>query len=126
MDNTLQSSQEFLPLDYSYDKVQEDLINVENMILLDDEKEYDNNPIFDLEQSLYEYSLVLAEFKNDLWKEFSIEDIPILQEISDKKTGNEYTVKILAIKTKQIILYIIIDNDYEEIQCYNREFVKGL
>ncbi|CAG8831442.1 40804_t:CDS:2, partial [Gigaspora margarita] len=30
-----------------------------------DEKEYDNDPVFDLEQSLYEYALVSAEFEND-------------------------------------------------------------
>ncbi|CAG8699553.1 15762_t:CDS:2, partial [Dentiscutata erythropus] len=43
--------------------------------------------MFDLEQSLYEYALVSAEFENDLWKEFSVEDIPILQEISNEKTA---------------------------------------
>ncbi|KAF0413129.1 hypothetical protein F8M41_007853 [Gigaspora margarita] len=66
MDNSLQSSQEFLPLDYSHNEVQEDLINIEDMILSDDEKEYDNDPMFDLEQNLYEYALASAEFENDL------------------------------------------------------------
>ncbi|KAF0429818.1 hypothetical protein F8M41_005622 [Gigaspora margarita] len=115
MDNFSQSSQEFLPFDYSHDEVQEDLINVKDMISSDDEKEYDNDPIFDLEQSLYEYALASAKFENDLWKEFSTEDIPILQEINDEKTGNEYTEEILEIKTKQIILCVIIDNDHGEL-----------
>ncbi|CAG8683031.1 2222_t:CDS:2 [Gigaspora margarita] len=70
MDNSSQSSQEFLPLDYNYDEIQEDLINVEDMILSDDEKEYDNDPMFDLEQSLYD-----------------AENIPILQEISKEDLG---------------------------------------
>ncbi|CAG8812989.1 26334_t:CDS:1 [Gigaspora margarita] len=126
MDNSSQSSQEFLPLDYSYDEVQEDLINVEDIISSDDEKEYDNDPMFDLEQSLYEYALASAEFENDPWKEFSAEDIPILQKINDEETGNEYTEEILEIKTKQITLCVIIDNDYGELQCCNRESVKGL
>ncbi|KAF0512364.1 hypothetical protein F8M41_018026 [Gigaspora margarita] len=115
MDNSLQSLQEFLPLDYSHNEVQEDLINVEDMISLDDEKEYDNDPVFDLEQSLYEYALDLAEFENDSWKEFSIEDIPILQEINNEETGNEYTEEIFEIKTKQITPCVIIDNDYGEL-----------
>ncbi|KAF0415322.1 hypothetical protein F8M41_007645 [Gigaspora margarita] len=101
MDNSSQSSQEFIPLDYSYDKVQEDLINVEDMISSDDEKEYNNDSVFDLEQSLYEYALVSAEFENNPWKDFSVEDIPILQETDDEETSNEYTEEILAIKTKQ-------------------------
>ncbi|CAG8697016.1 34418_t:CDS:2, partial [Gigaspora margarita] len=109
MDNSSQSSQEFLPLDYSYDEVQEDLINVEDIISSDDEKEYDNDPMFDLEQSLYD-----------------AEDIPILQEINDEETGNEYTEEILEIKTKQITPCVIIDNDHGELQCCNRESVKGL
>ncbi|KAF0384490.1 hypothetical protein F8M41_011602 [Gigaspora margarita] len=109
MDNFSESLQEFLLHDYSYDEVQEDLINVEDMISSDDEKEYDNDPVFDLEQSLYD-----------------VEDIPILQETSDDKTGNEYTEEILAIKTKQFTPCVIIDNDHEEIQCCNRESVKGL
>ncbi|CAG8508607.1 40594_t:CDS:2 [Gigaspora margarita] len=126
IDNFSESLQEFLLYDYSHDEVQEDLINVEDMISSDDEKEYDNDPVFDLEQSLYKYTLVLAEFENDPWKEFSVEDIPILQETSDDKTSNEYTKEILAIKTKQFTPCVIIDNDHREIQCCNRESVKGL
>ncbi|KAF0419889.1 hypothetical protein F8M41_007110 [Gigaspora margarita] len=87
MDNSSQTSQEFLPLDYSHDEVQEVLINFEDMISSDDEKEYDNDSMFDLEQSLYEYALASAEFENDPWKEFSAEDIPILQEINDEETA---------------------------------------
>ncbi|CAG8729154.1 25370_t:CDS:2, partial [Gigaspora margarita] len=97
MDNSSQSSQEFMPLDYSYNK-----------------------------SKAYKYALVLAEFENDPWNDFSIEDIPILQEISDEEIGNEYTKEILAIKTKQITPCIIIDNDYGKIQYCNRESVKGL
>ncbi|KAF0458559.1 hypothetical protein F8M41_000946 [Gigaspora margarita] len=123
MDNSSQSSQEFIPLDYSYDEVQEDLINVEDMISSDDEKEYNNDSVFDLEQSLYEYALVSAEFENDPWKDFSVEDIPILQETSDEETGNEYTEEILAIKTKQITPCVIIDNDHGEIRFCNRESI---
>ncbi|KAF0545746.1 hypothetical protein F8M41_002034 [Gigaspora margarita] len=66
MDNFSQSSQEFLPLDYSHDEAQEDLINVEDIISSDDKIEYNNDPMFDLEQSLYEYALDSAEFENDL------------------------------------------------------------
>ncbi|CAG8840857.1 3660_t:CDS:1, partial [Gigaspora margarita] len=115
MDNFLQSSQEFLPLDYNYDEAQEDLINVEDIILSDDEIEYNNDSMFDLEQSLYKYALDSAEFENDLWKEFSIEDIPILQEINNEETGNEYTKEIPAIKSKQITPCVIIDNNHREI-----------
>ncbi|CAG8716069.1 6436_t:CDS:2 [Gigaspora margarita] len=109
-----------------HDEAQKGLINVEDIILLDNEIEYNNDLIFDLEQSLYEYALNSAEFENDLWKGFSVEDIPILQEISDEETGNEYTEEILAIKSKQITPCIIIDNDHEEIRCCNRESVKRL
>ncbi|CAG8803142.1 1496_t:CDS:2, partial [Dentiscutata erythropus] len=109
MDNSSQSSQGFLLLDYSQDELQEDLINVEDMISSDDEKEYDNDLVFDLEQSLYD-----------------AEDIPILQEISNEETGNEYTEEILTIKTKQTTPCVIIDNDHGEIRHYNRESAKGL
>ncbi|CAG8503423.1 8102_t:CDS:2, partial [Dentiscutata erythropus] len=117
-DNSSQSSQEFLPLDYSQDELQEDLINVEDMISSDNEKEHDNDPVFDLEQSLYEYTLASAEF--------SAEDIPILQEISNEETGDEYTEEIPAIMTKQTTLCIIIDNNHGEIRRCNRESAKGL
>ncbi|CAG8743422.1 4340_t:CDS:2, partial [Dentiscutata erythropus] len=122
----LQSSQGFLPLDYSQDELQEDLINVEDMISSDDEKEHGNDPVFDLEQSLYEYALASAEFKNDPWKEFSAEDIPILQEISNEETGDEYIEEIPVINTKQTTPCIIINNDHGEIQCCNRESAKRL
>ncbi|CAG8852685.1 33810_t:CDS:2, partial [Gigaspora margarita] len=108
MDNFSESLQEFLLYDYSHNEVQEDLINVENMISSDDKKEYNNDSVFDLKQSLYD-----------------VEDIPILQKTSNDETGNEYTEEILAIKTKQFIPCIIINNDYREIQCCNRESVKG-
>ncbi|CAG8648913.1 10597_t:CDS:1 [Dentiscutata heterogama] len=114
MDNSSQSSQGFLPLDYSQDELQEDLINVEDMISSDDEKEHDNDPVFDLEQSLYEYALASAEFENNPWKEFSAEDIPILQEISNEETGDEYTEEIPVIKTKQTTPCAIIDNIMEK------------
>ncbi|CAG8857531.1 35432_t:CDS:2, partial [Gigaspora margarita] len=78
INNFSESLQEFLLHNYSYDKVQEDLINVEDMISSDDEKKYNNDPVFDLEQSLYD-----------------MEDIPILQETSNDETGNEYTEEIL-------------------------------
>ncbi|CAG8819375.1 28819_t:CDS:1 [Dentiscutata erythropus] len=126
MDNSSQSSQGFLLLDYSQDELQEDLINVEDMILSNDEKEHDNDSVFDLEQSLYEYALASAEFKNNPWKEFSAEDIPILQEISNEETGDKYTEEIPAIKTKQTTPYVIIDNDHGEIRRCNRESAKGL
>ncbi|CAG8612164.1 37707_t:CDS:2 [Gigaspora margarita] len=81
-----------------------------------DKKEYNNDPVFDFEQSLYEYALVLAEFENDPWKDFSIKDIPILQEISNEETGNEYTEEIFAIKTKQI-KPSINNSSYTEKTC---------
>ncbi|CAG8855048.1 18980_t:CDS:1, partial [Gigaspora margarita] len=68
-------------------------------------------------QSLYEYALASAEFENNPWKEFSTEDIPILQKISDKETGNEYTKEISAIKTKQITPCVIIDNNMEKFNA---------
>ncbi|KAF0443371.1 hypothetical protein F8M41_003576 [Gigaspora margarita] len=126
MDNFSQSSQEFLLLDYNHDEAQENLINVEDIISSDDKIEYNNDPMFDLEQSLYKYALDSAKFENDPWKEFSVEDIPILQEISDEETGNEYTEEIPAIKSKQITPCVIIDNNHREIRCCNRESVKGL
>ncbi|CAG8750770.1 6786_t:CDS:2, partial [Dentiscutata heterogama] len=100
MDNSSQSSQGFLLLDYSQDKLQEDLINVEDMNSSDDEKEHDNDPI--------------------------AEDIPILQEISNEETGDEYTEEIPAIKSKQTTPCVIIDNDHGEIRRCNRESAKGL
>ncbi|CAG8445222.1 4858_t:CDS:2 [Scutellospora calospora] len=63
---------------------QEDLIDIENI----DDENYDDDPIFNLEQGLYEHALVSTEYENDLWKELNIEDIPILQEISDEKITN--------------------------------------
>ncbi|CAG8557260.1 11804_t:CDS:2, partial [Dentiscutata heterogama] len=94
------------------DEFQEDLIDVENI----DDENYDDDPIFNLEQSLYEHAL----------KEFNIEDIPILQEISDEEIGSEYTEEISTIRTKLIIPCVIIDNDHREIQRCNRESNKRL
>ncbi|CAG8748390.1 717_t:CDS:2, partial [Dentiscutata heterogama] len=96
--NSLQSLQEFLLLNYSQDELQEYLINVEDMISSDDEKEHDNDSMFNLEQSLYD----------------------------NKKTGDDYTEKIPAIKTKQTTPCVIIDNYYGEIRHCNRESAKEL
>ncbi|CAG8629163.1 4483_t:CDS:1, partial [Dentiscutata heterogama] len=85
-----------------------------DMISSNNKKEYNNDPVFNLEQSLYEYALVLAEFKNNSLKEFSVEDLPILQETSNKETGNKYTKEILVIKMKQPTPCIIIDNNHRE------------
>ncbi|CAG8564937.1 2281_t:CDS:2 [Cetraspora pellucida] len=54
------------------------------------------------------------------------EDIPILQEISNEETGDEYNEEISIIKTKQTTPYVIIDNNYEKIRYYNRESAKRL
>ncbi|CAG8698290.1 13967_t:CDS:2 [Cetraspora pellucida] len=68
VNNSSQFSQGFLLLDYSQDKLQEDLINVKDMISLDDEKEYENNPIFNLKQSLYKESAKGLQKLIGVWK----------------------------------------------------------
>ncbi|CAG8800134.1 13920_t:CDS:2, partial [Dentiscutata erythropus] len=124
--NSSQSSQGFLPLDYSQDELQEDLINVENMISSDDEKEHDNDPVFNLEQSLYKYALASAEFENDLWKEFNVEDIPILQEIS--KADPECTAMHLG-DTETTLLHfakLIEMVAYSENDIIKKNLLQGL
>ncbi|CAG8482611.1 20163_t:CDS:2 [Racocetra fulgida] len=103
---------EFLLSNYNKDELQENLIDIKDMISSDNEN-YDD-PVFDLEQNLYEYAL------------FNVEDIPILQEKSGKGIGNEYIEEISTIKAKPTTPCVIINNDHREIRRCNRESDKRL
>ncbi|CAG8499968.1 5333_t:CDS:2 [Scutellospora calospora] len=113
-------SQESLTLHYSQEESEEYLVDIETMTPPDD-KNYDDDPVFDFEQNLYEQALVSAELKDDPWKEFNTEDIQIWQEVSFEETSGKYTEEIPTIITKPTTPCVIIDNEHGEIRRSDTE-----
>ncbi|CAG8526829.1 16347_t:CDS:2, partial [Dentiscutata heterogama] len=109
-----------LLLHRNQDELQEFLTDVQT---LDNEGDYDDDPLFNFEQNLYGQALDLTEHEDDPWKELNAEDVPDIsyEEIEEiEEVSSEYSEEIPATTQKPTTLCVIIDNDYGEIRRCNR------
>ncbi|CAG8684283.1 911_t:CDS:2, partial [Dentiscutata heterogama] len=104
------------------DELQEFLTDVQT---LENEDNYNDDPLFNFKQNLYERALDLTEHEDDPWKELNAKDT-VGQDINYEEIekieeiGSEYSEEIPATTQKPTTLCVIIDNDYGEIRRCNR------